>query len=252
MADVPLLETRTEGPFRVLRMRREGQRNAINRELALAIEAALDDVESDSRVRAAVLAGGPAVFSAGSDVKDPQDKRTPRGGEYGLIRRRRSKPLIAAVEGAALGGGFEIVLSCDLVVAAEGATFALPEGRLGLVATSGALFRAARALPRAVAHELLLTGAPLTAERAYAFGLVNRIARPGHAEAGALELAREVCRSAPTSVRLTLEALQAMDEPDDERGWRVTEQARDQLAFSDDPREGLAAFRERRAPRWSG
>lgn len=247
----PLLQTDVRGSVLVMRMEREGKRNAINRDMALQIETALDTLEADDRLRVGVLTGTSRIFSAGTDVVDPRDKCTVRGGEYGVIRRARSKPLIAAVEGAALGGGFEIVLACDMVVAATDATFGLPEGRLGLVATSGALFRAVRALPRALATELLLTGARLTAEQAHHFGLVSRCVPPGTAEDVAVQLAGEVCRSAPTSVQATLEALQAMDAADDGLGWTVTAAAKKRVLDSADAIEGLRAFREGRSPTWA-
>src|SRR5690606_7351796 len=132
------------------------------------------------------------VFCAGTDMSDRRDKRTARGGEYGLLRRERTKPLIAVVDGAALGGGFEIVLACDMVVASDRAQFGLPETRRGLVATGGGLFRAARALPQHIAAEMLLTGLRLDAHRAFALGLVNRVLPSAGLTAGALELAKAV------------------------------------------------------------
>ncbi len=130
-----------------------------------------------------VLTGTPRVFSAGSDISIGRgaSAATERGGEYGVIRRQRVKPLIAAVEGPALGGGFEIVLACDLVVASRTASFGLPEVKRGLVPTCGGLFRTPRALPLNVAKEMLLTGESLTPERAYSLGLVNVVAEPGEA-----------------------------------------------------------------------
>src|SRR5439155_16528626 len=141
--------------------------NAVDAVLAAGIDDALNRLEDDPALRVGILTSTPTVFSAGTDMYDPGEKRTARGGEYGVIRRVRRKPLIAAVEGYAVGGGFEIVLSCDLVVASTTARFGLPETLRGLVATSGALFRAPRALPLNVATELLLTGAMLDADRGY-------------------------------------------------------------------------------------
>jgi enoyl-CoA hydratase len=168
-----------------------------------------------------------------------------------VIRRRRTKPLIAAVEGLALGGGFELALACDLVAASTAAEFGLPETRRGVVASSGALFRAPAALPRHVAVELLVAGVRLTAERAHAFGLVNRLAAPGEALAAAVALAEEVCLSSPRAVGLTLEALAAMDGTE-ETGWAVTERAVGRVKESADMKEGVSAFLERRAPEWTG
>ena len=160
-------------------MQREAKRNAVDRQLADELDGALNLLDDDPELWVGVLTGTASVFSAGSDMTAAGDNVTERGGEYGIIRRVRRKPLIAAVEGPALGGGLEIVLACDLVVAATTATFGLPEVARGLVATSGALFRAARTLPVNLAREMLLTGQPIDAARAHAAGLVNRLAEPG-------------------------------------------------------------------------
>src|SRR5438067_498750 len=155
------MPVQTEARARVLvvSIRREHKRNAIDQEIADGIGAALDRLEDDPELWVGVLTGTPAVFSAGSDLAASKSRSTAtdRGGEYGVIRRDRVKPLIAAVEGPALGGGFEIVLACDLVVAARDASFGLPEVKRGLVPTCGGLFRAPRALPLNVAKEMLLT-----------------------------------------------------------------------------------------------
>ena len=191
-------------------MARQEKRNAVDRDLALALDAALNALEDDPALRAGVLTGTATVFSAGTDMYDPRDKSTPRGGEYGVIRRERSKPLIAAVEGPAVGGGFEIVLSCDLVVAAEDATFGLPETLRGLVATSGALFRAPRALPRHVAVELLLTGATLDRRARYDLGLVNRVVPTRHRGRGRRRAGAARSRAGPLAVAETLRALREL------------------------------------------
>lgn len=241
-----------DGRVLVVRIEREERRNAIDRQTAEGLEAAFDLLDDDDALWAGVLTGTSRVFSAGTDIRERADLRMPRGGEYGIIRRRRTKPLIAAVEGYALGGGFEIALACDLVVASRTAEFGLPEARRGLVATSGALFRAPRALPVNVARELLITGRTLTAERAYGLGVVNEVTEPGAALAGALTMAREVCEAAPVSVRETLRALDAQTSAADERGWAATTDALRAVMASEDFRAGLDAFAERRDPVWRG
>jgi enoyl-CoA hydratase/carnithine racemase len=203
----------------VVRIEREEKRNATEVPTAAGLDAALNRLEDDPELRAGVLTGTDAVFSAGTDLNEEVSAATDRRGEYGVVRRRRAKPLIAAVEGPAFGGGFEIVLACDLVVASTTARFALPESRRGLVASSGGLFRAMRSLPLDVARELLLTGAELGAERAHQLGLVNRVTAPGGAVDGALAMAREVCVSSPASVRETLAALNRQHEDGDALGW---------------------------------
>ncbi|TFV88808.1 enoyl-CoA hydratase-related protein [Blastococcus sp. CT_GayMR16] len=240
------------GRVLLVRIEREEKRNAIDVATALGISAALDRLDDDPDLWAGVLTGTTAVFCAGTDLKDGAGAVTERGGEYGVIRRRRAKPLIAAVEGPAFGGGFEIVLACDLVVASTTARFALPESRRGVIATSGALFRAARALPRNVATEMLIAGTVFDAERMHAVGVVNRVTEAGGAVEAALALAEEVCASSPVSVRETLAALAGQDEDDDARGWAATATALEAILASEDMHEGVTAFFERRPPQWSG
>jgi enoyl-CoA hydratase/carnithine racemase len=246
------VETERVGRVLVVTMRREEKRNAINEELAAGIGAALDTLDDDPDLWVGVLTGTPAVFSAGTDLSVGASPRTERGGEYGIIRRERAKPLIAAVEGPALGGGFEIVLACDLVVASTTASFGLPEVKRGLIPTSAGLFRSPRALPLNVAKEMLLTGQNLTPERAYSLGLVNVVAEPGRAVAEALELAARICAVAPVAARASLRALERVQTADDELGWSATADAITAISGSADAAEGIQAFFERREPEWTG
>jgi enoyl-CoA hydratase/carnithine racemase len=169
-----------------------------------------------------------------------------------VVRRARATPLIAAVEGLALGGGMELVLACDLVVAGRGAAFGLPEVARGLVANCGALFRGPRALPLNVARELLQTGDRLPAERAERLGFVNVLTDDGAALDAALELAARICANAPVAVRASLAALEETVAGDDELGWAATERAAAAVRASADGREGVAAFAEKRPPVWQG
>lgn len=228
------------------------KRNAVDRALADALDAALNDVEDDPGVWAAVLTGTRDVFSAGSDLRAMGDYVTGRGGEYGIIRRARRKPLIAAVEGPALGGGLEIVLACDLVVASQTARFGLPEVSIGVVPTCAALFRAPRAFPLNLARELILTGEPISAERAHHAGFVNVLAPEGEAEAEARRLAARICRNAPLSVQACLAAVNGLLADGDDRGWEVTGEAMQVLHGTADAAEGVRAFLEKRPPRWTG
>lgn len=236
----------------IVRIEREERRNAINRETAEGIEAALNLLDDDPDLRVGIITGTPSIFCAGTDIRERADLRMPRGGEYGVIRRRRNKPLIAAVEGYALGGGFEIALACDLIVASATAQFGLPETKRGLVATSGALFRAPRVLPINVARELLITGRTLDPERAKDLGVVNAVTAEGKALDEALVMAAEICESSPTSVSLSLKAIDALYADADAVGWEVTDDAKDAVLRSPDIAEGLDAFASRRTPRWSG
>jgi enoyl-CoA hydratase len=205
----------------------------------------------------AVLTGQGPVFSAGADLKAIAAGRsgeliTKRGGFAGIVRRQRSKPVIAAVDGPALAGGTEIVLACDLVVASRNASFGLPEVKRSLVAAAGGLFRLPRALPRAIAMEVALTGDPITAERAFHFGLVNELVEPGAAKAAAFNLAERITANAPLAVRATRDLVVAATSRDDDELWRLTDQAMFTVASSEDFQEGPRAFIEKRAPVWKG
>jgi len=246
------ITTERHGCVLLVRMERAAKRNAIDARMTAGLDAALNELDDDPDLWAGVLAGTPVAFSAGTDLASGPGEPTARGGHYGVVRRGRATPLIAAVEGLAYGGGFEIVLACDLVVAARTARFALPETARGLVANCGALFRGPRALPRNVAHEMLLTGDPLGAERAWSLGLVNRLVEAGEAETAALELARRVCEHAPVAQRVSLRAVAEVFADQDERGWHATDRAHADIVASADSAEGIAAFNEKREPRWQG
>jgi enoyl-CoA hydratase len=250
--DESLVRTTRHGHVLLIEMRRERKRNAFDRALADALDAALNELDDDPDLWAGVLTGTATSFSAGSDLSAGGDYNTPRGGEYGIIRRRRAVPLIAAVEGFALGGGFEIVLSCDLVVAAESATLGLPEVVRGVLPTSGALFRALTRLPANVAKQLVLTGQPLSVERAHEIGLVNEVVPAGTAVERALELAQSIAANAPLSVQASLRALSDLLDADDDAGWAATTRARESISGSEDTAEGVRAFFERRPPVWRG
>lgn len=244
--------TERHGPVLLIRLDREAKRNAIDAELTAGLDAALNELDDDPGLLAGVLSGSPTTFCAGTDLESGAGGPTSRGGKYGAVRRDRDTPLIAAVEGFAYGGGFELVLACDLVVAARNARFALPETARGLVANCGALFRAPRALPRNVAMEMLLTGEPLGAERAWSLGLVNLLVEAGAAEVAALALAVRVAAHGPVAQRATLRAVAEGHREQDDRGWAATDRAQAVIDASADAAEGIAAFREKRTPRWGG
>ena len=247
-----LVQAERTGRLLVVRMCREAKRNAVNRQLADELDAAFNLLEDDDGLWAGVLTGTGSVFCAGSDLTAGGDYVTERGGEYGLIRRRRRKPLIAAVEGPALGGGLELVLACDLVVASRTARFGLPEVSRGVVASCGALFRAPHALPANLARELLLTGEPIDADRAREAGLVNVVTGPGGAVPAAVALGERICANAPVAVQASLVAVNRWLAAAEEFGWQVTADAVAAIGASEDYREGIAAFLEKRPPRWTG
>lgn len=245
------VRTEVRGRILIIRLEREQKRNAIDVEMAEGIDAALNRLEDEDELWAGVITGTTSVFCAGTDMKAGVHS-TERGGQYGIIRRARPKPLIAAVEGAALGGGFEVVLSCDLVVASASAEFGLPEVKRSLVPICGGLFRAPKALPRNVARELLLTGDPIDAARAERLGLVNLLTADGAALDEAVALADRICVNGPVAVRETMRFLATLDADDEVHGWSETVGSEDVIRNASDTIEGVTAFFEKREPRWTG
>jgi enoyl-CoA hydratase len=251
-----IVEYENHGRTAVIRLNRPEARNAVNQELAEALEEAIDRFEEDTGTWTAVLAANGPSFCAGADLKAISGGATRlgtiRGGFAGLVQRERTKPLIAAVEGPAVAGGTEIVLSCDLVVASTTARFGLPEVKRSLVANAGGLFRLPRALPRNVAMELALTGDDLDADSAYRHGLVNRLVQPGEALAAAMQLAEAVNANAPLAVRASRKVVLAAHLLEDDEAFQVAADATRDVVGTEDFREGPRAFVEKRAPRWTG
>lgn len=254
-AEPSLLVEHTDG-IAILTLNRPHRRNAIDLPTARSIRAALDEFDATDELRVAVLTGSAQTFSAGMDLKAyaetgerPVDER--RGG-FGIVAEPPRKPIIAAVEGPALGGGFEIALACDLIVAGEGATFGLPEVKRGLVASGGGMLRLPRRIPRNLAMEAVLTGRPLTAARCAELGLVNAVVADGGALAAARALATEIARNAPLAVRTSKAVMgESALWPDGEQFARQ-EELIGPVRSSEDAREGARAFAEKRAPQWRG
>src|SRR3954454_6773048 len=234
-----ILKRERLGRVLVVQMLREEKRNAVNTELANAIDGALNELDDDPELWAGVITGTTNVFCAGTDLREGVSPQTERGGEYGVIRRERTKPLVAAVEGYALGGGFEIALSCDLVVASRTAEFGLPEVKRGTIASSGGMFRALRALPPNVARALLLLGDPVGAEELERFGVVNVLTDPGRALTTAIDIAQRICGNGPVAVRETLRAIRAIQADSESVGWAATADAVDVVHASADRKEGI-------------
>ncbi len=252
-----MIDYEQRGRIAVLTINRPEARNAVNGDVASGIEAALDRFEEDADTWVAVLTGAGPVFSAGADLKaiatgQAAALNTKKGGFAGIARRERTKPVIAAVDGPALAGGCEIVLSCDMVVASTGARFGLPEVKRSLVAGAGGLFRLPRALPPAIAMELVLTGDPIDAQRAYDLGFVNQLVEPGQAVEAAVALAERICVNAPVAVRESRSVVLAGALADDETAWRLTNEAFGRVVQTEDFAEGPKAFIEKRPPEWTG
>jgi len=244
--------TSRHGRTLVIRIDREDKRNAINPAITAGLDEALNTLEDDPELWCGILTGGTRVFSAGSDLALGPGEPTERGGVAGIIHRRRAKPLIAAVEGLALGGGVELALCCDMIVAARTAQFGLPEVKRGLMPDFGGAFRITRVLPLNVAYEMLVTGDNLTAERAERLGWVNVVTEPGGALDGALALAERVIANAPLAVRAALEIARREVAPDEGALWEHSDAAHAALLKTRDFREGIDAFFERRGPHWTG
>lgn len=244
------VKTERHNHILVIKMFRPHKRNALNAAITAGIDEAMNELEDDPQLWCGILTGTESVFSAGADLTEGPGDPTERGGIAGLITRKRSKPLIAAVEGMALGGGVELILCCDIVVASSEAVFGLPEVKRGLMPDFGGAFRLARFLPVNVAREMLLTGENLTAERAERLGFVNAVVQPGKVLPTALDLAKRICDNAPLAVREALAVFNAEVTRDESASWKRSDEAHARLLQTEDLIEGLGAFFEKRPPKW--
>ena len=249
-----VLAERHEGVLTIT-LNRPGQKNAVNHELAVQLGSALDLLDADPELSVGVLTGAGGTFCAGMDLKAfaaGEVPTLPGRGFGGLTRAVVRKPLIAAVEGWALGGGFELALACDLIVAADDARFGFPEVTHGLVASEGGLIRLPRRLPYHVALRVLLTGEPLPAAEAGRFGLVTELAEPGAALDRARELAGRVAGNAPLALAAVKEILRTAQGLNDRDAFERQDTITSGLISSRDAHEGARAFAEKREPVWRG
>jgi enoyl-CoA hydratase/carnithine racemase len=254
MSDEPVLTERRDGVL-LITLNRPDARNAVNGAVAEGIAAALDALDADGDLTVGVLTGAGKGFSAGMDLKAFVAGERPWVGDRGfagIVRRAARKPLIAAVEGFAMAGGLEIALACDLVVASRDARLGVPEVKRSLVAAGGALRRLPQRVPLGVAMELALTGDPISGERAYELGLVNRVTEPGGAVGAALELAAAIARNGPLAIDATKAVLLRQGDWSDEEFWDRQGEITDPVFASEDAREGATAFAEKRDPVWKG
>lgn len=237
----------------VVTINRPESRNAVNKAVAEGIAAAMDEFERRDDLTVAVLTGAGGTFSSGMDLKAfvrGEVPEVPGRGFGGLTARPPAKPLIAAVEGYALAGGCELALTADMIVAARDAKFGLPEVKRGLVAGAGGLFRLPRRVPRAIAMEIILTGDFIDAERAYAVGLVNRLADHGSALDEALALARTIAANGPLAVRASKTIIGQSADWSDAESFERQAPLVGSVFSSADAREGAQAFAEKRPPTW--
>jgi enoyl-CoA hydratase len=253
---------RKEGAIAFITLNRPEARNAVNGDVAEGMARAVAQLESDPDVRVGILTANTAgqerpVFCAGADLKaissgNAAALNTKEGGFGGFVYLDRRKPIIAAVDGLATAGGCELVLAADLVVASDRSAFGLAEVKRNLIAGAGGLFRLPRALGRAVAMEMILTGDPLDAGRAYELGMINRVVPAEQVIPTATELATKIAASAPLAVWASRRIVLAAAYESDERLIAMTNNEFGAILQSEDTREGLNAFIEKRPPRWQG
>jgi crotonobetainyl-CoA hydratase len=256
----PAAITERRGNVIIITINRPEARNAVNAAVSTAVGDALEQAQHDPDVRAVVITGaGDKSFCAGADLKAIARRENlyhPDHGEWGFagyVRHFIDKPTIAAVNGTALGGGTELALASDLVVAEERAKFGLPEVKVGLIAGAGGVFRIVHQLPRKVALEMLLTGEPITAAEALKWGLINQVVPDGTVLEAALALAGRVTVNAPLSVQASKRIAYGADDgviPDEEPGWDRTQREFRALLKSEDAKEGPLAFAQKRQPVW--
>jgi enoyl-CoA hydratase/carnithine racemase len=254
----PAILRERRGLVEVLTLNRPEARNAVNQELTDQMTAALDELDQDEDLRAIILTGaGEKAFCAGLDLKafgagTVGSIGAEVGGFGGLARRQIKVPLIAAVNGPALAGGFELMLACDLVVAADHAIFGIPEAKRGLLAAGGGLVRLPKRVPLAIALELALTGDSISAARAYELGLVNLVVPADRVLEEALAMAGRIIDNAPLSVRYSRQIVIEAAEVSEAEAWQLSDQATAIVFESADAKEGPLAFAEKRPARWQG
>ena len=244
-----------DGHVLVITIRRPEMRNAIDRATSEAIAQAMDELDGDNNLTVGILTGAGAHFCSGMDLKAflrGERVELPGRGLAGIIETPPRKPVIAAVEGYALAGGFEIALACDLMVAADNAQFGLPEVKRGLMAGSGGLMRLPERIPRQIAMQYALTGEMMSAVEARQWGLVNQLTAPGEALAAAKVLAHQIAANAPRSVQISKQVVaEAFHWPAHER-WQRQNALLETIIHSKDAQEGARAFSEKRPPVWTG
>jgi len=239
----------------LIKIDRPHRRNAFDGATARAMEAAIDKFEEEEEWRCAIITGSPEAFSSGQDLiaaaHGDMGVAKKRGG-FGIMAKPPAKPIIAAIEGHALAGGLELALTCDLIVSSRASTMGIPEAARSLVAVGGGLFRLPKRIPYHLAMELALTGKAWSAERMAELGLVNKLAEPGEALNAAIELAEEVLVAGPLATRASKQIVRHAYDWEDADGWERQMEFAGPVMRSEDLKEGLKAFAEKRDPVWKG
>lgn len=258
----PAVLTTRQGHILIVTINRPEARNAVNADVHVGIGTALEEAENDPEIRVVIITGaGDKSFCAGADLVAlsrggklaPDDEAQQAWGFAGMVAHPISKPIIAAVNGFAFGGGCEIALMSDIVVASENAQFGLPEVKVGLFAAAGGAFRIARQLPQKLAMEHLLTGDPFDAATAHRYGFANRVVAPADLMPTAIALAEKIAANAPLSVQVSKRVALGIHEgriASDAASWEANTLERNMLMRSEDAREGPLAFAQKRKPEW--
>lgn len=258
----PAVLVERRGHILILTINRPEARNAVNAAVHVGLGTALEEAEADPEVRAVIVTGaGDQAFCAGADLKavargerlEPEDRDQRAWGFAGFVRHPIGKPLIAAVNGFALGGGTELALACDIVVAADHAQFGLPEVKRGIIAAAGGAFRIVQQLPRKVAMEILLTGEPIPAQRALELGFANRVVPLDALMDTAIDFAERIAANAPLAVQASKRIAMGIAErriASDDEHWEANRRETRMVFTSEDSREGPRAFAEKRQPVW--
>jgi enoyl-CoA hydratase len=254
MSEEIVLIDRSDGVMTIT-LNRPKARNAVNRALAEGVSAALDELDSNDDIRVAILTGAGGTFCSGMDLKAFVTGETPNiegKGFAGLTEKAPRKPLIAAVEGYALAGGFELAISCDLVVAADNAKFGIPEVKRGLAAAAGGLMKLPKQIPSRLAMELALTGEFISSQRAYDIGLINEVVEAGTALEAAKVLAAKISANGPLAVAVSKQVVLESGDWSSDEMWKKQGALVMPVFVSKDAIEGATAFAEKRPPNWKG
>jgi enoyl-CoA hydratase/carnithine racemase len=255
MSDESAVLTERRDGVLLITLNRPDARNAINGAVAEGVGRALDELDSDDDLQLAILTGAGKGFSSGMDLKAFVAGERPYfedRGFAGIVQRPPEKPIIAAVEGFAVAGGFEVALACDLIVAARDARLGIPEVKRSLVAAGGALMRLPRVMPFNLAMELALTGEYVPAARLAELGVVNRLTDPGGALDAALELGATIAANGPLALRASKQILREVSDWSEQEFWTRQGEIAGPVMMSEDAREGAVAFAEKRPPVWKG